>query len=385
MKLVTKESFDNLIDKLKKLVQKYENNALHYNQYQFYLANGEKLSFEVMPQNVPHLLGINLDYLRATNMFKNKEAFLLLKEFLESSYSVYKGIQEGHLNFNSIFSDQIALKLEAFEQNIYFYSPSDIEFICQYDKSKTYQLGLEKDYPCDYFIAKTDILGNIYLLGLVKHVDSYIPMTNLMFLKDEDQNISLKKLLANQVLTFVNTIMVTNPVTNFKNTSRLPLAFKLEKIKILRKYKNLSFGTIIDVSSDYQFNTNGVIAKETKISTYRIICQQFMQTILSHEIFLIEQLDDTVREQLDEDMIGLIQVYNDEACKVGDSKAQVTYSQLLEQYNMLAIQVLELQKQLEMKEQEAIACYEQIQTLEQENVFYKEFHDDIINAVQKHL
>lgn len=382
MSIDTKADFDNLIERIQDLVQKYENNVLHYNQYQIYLANGEKISFEVSPWSIAHLLGIRLDYIKSTRLFKNIDAYLLLKEFLENSYSVYRYVQEGHLSYNSLFSHHIEQKLDSFEKIIYYYDPNDIEFICKYDKSKTFSLGVEKNYPCDYFIARKMPNGDIYLLGLVRQGNICMPMTNIVFPNDEYQFTHLKIILTNQVITFSNSIIVNNETTQFNHNEYLGINTKIKKIDILKAYSNIK-GVSIDVSSDYRFNTNGYIMKEQKISSYKAICQRFMEKIKEHEIFSLEQLEYATKEQLDNEMVAMLETYNDEICNVDNSKAQKVYSDLLGQYKNLEEQVFTLQQQLDRAKQEANSYYEQLQVLEQENVSYREFQEEILSVVER--
>lgn len=383
LQINTKAEFDQIIEKIDDLVKQYENNGLHYNQYQFYLANGDRISFEMSPQYIGHLLGIRLDYLRSTNLFKNQDSYSLLKEFLESSYSVYQNVQAGHLSYKSIFSDYLEEKLETFENILYYFSPDDIEFVCKYDKSRTYQLGMETDYPCDYFLAKKSKNNDIYLLGLIRQTNGYAPMTSMIFPKDETQIPKLKQLFTNQILTFVNSISITNPITNFRNTTHMSLPMKLEKINKLNNYCRYGTGISTDVSSECQFAVNGNIIKENKMKSYKIMCQQLANAIGNHEIFSLEQVDDTMVEQLDEEIIQLIQTYNNELCKgESNTSAQTTYTDLLEQYKALASQVNTLKGQLEQSQLQASTYYEQIQSLERENESYKSFQEQIFEVVE---
>lgn len=383
MKIATKADFDSLIDHLKEIILRYENNVLHYNQYQIYFANGEKINFEILPQTVPHLLGIKLDYIRSTVFFKEQDAYKLLKEFLEQSYFVYQQVQKGYLSYNAIFSSHIIEKIEAFEKNIYFFNPNDIEFICKYDKSRTFQLGLEKNYPCDYFIAKKGYKGELYILGLVNQGNKYMPMSNLFFLNDENQMIKIRELLTNQILTFPNSIVIENIVTGFKNNRFLSVNSKLEKIKTLKNYTRFIKGTAIDVSSDYQFIMNGFQMKEDKINMYKIICRQFMQSILEHEIFLLEQFDENSKNPIDHEMIELIEAYNNKTCQNPDTNAEMTFSDLLKRYKMLENQVLALEQQLDFTKQENFVHLRRIKELEQENIEYKRFQEDIITIATR--
>lgn len=61
----------------------------------------------------------------------------------------------------------------------------------------------------------------------------------------------------------------------------------------------------------------------------------------------------------------------------------MTYSDLLNKYNALAKQVLELEEQLDVTRQESYANLERIQILEEENAEYKSFQEDILAVVQR--
>lgn len=79
----------------------------------------------------------------------------------------------------------------------------------------------------------------------------------------------------------------------------------------------------------------------------------------------------------------MLETYNDEICNVDNSKAQKTYSNLLGQYKNLEEQVFTLQQQLDRTKQEANSYYEQLQVLEQENVSYQEFQEEILSVVER--
>lgn len=380
MNIKTKEEFDNVIDKIKNVISTYEKNVLSYNQYLFYLANGEQISFEIAPQFVPHLVGVNLDYLKSTGYFKIKEAYELLSEFLDNSYFVYKNIQNGHLTANRLFSKYIIQKLNAFDQIAYYFNPEDVEFICKYDRTKAYQLGLDKSYPFDYFIAKKDNEGNISALGLVKQGNVYNPMTNVYLPNDETQFSSLKGVLMNQVLTYPAYIAINNSVTNFNNHSRMPVLKKIEELTILKKYATSVKGVSIDTSKELQFTLKGYLMKDDKINTYKNICEDLKMSIKKHEIFLEEACD---LENNDKEMKELIRTYNNEVCNLGNSKAKASYSELLDKYKELESKVKMLEESLDITKQNNEIYQEKIQVLEQENSEYKSFQEDILEVVRK--
>ncbi len=384
MSINTKADFDAIIERIKKLVENYENNVNHYNQYQFYIANGDRISFEITPQSIAHLLGIRLDFLRATGLFKNQNSYNLLKEFLDNSYSVYRQVQEGHLAYSTMFSEYLEEKLEAFEKIIYYFNPIDIEFVYKYDKSKSYQSGEEENYPCDYFLARKSKNGDMYLLGLVKQGNQYNPMTNITLVKDETQISKLKHLLVNQTLTYVNSMLIENPMTNYRNNPHMMITLKLEQTKKLKRYAGYTSGVSIDTSADFQYALNGYLLKDNRINTYKVMCQQLLKAIKEHEIFDIEQVEESIREQFDDKMIHLIQTYNDTLYKDSTNlSAQTSYTNLLEQYKILAIQVEQLKEKLHQSEQEVIGYQAHIQTLQAQDESYQLFQQQIFEVVEK--
>lgn len=242
---------------------------------------------------------------------------------------------------------------------------------------------MEKNYFCDYFIAKVDKEENLHLLGLIRNGNSYTPMTNLYFPKDDRQFTNLKGLLMNQLITYVNNISISNSVTEHKNNHYLHMSLKLKKLEGLKRYANFIKGLTIDTAYDLQFVLNGLAMKDNKINVYKMVCQQFREKIKEHEIFSLEQLEDSTKEQLDSEMVLMVRTYNDEICNVDNSKAQKTYSDLLGQYKNLEEQVFLLQQQLEVSKQEASSYFEQVQELEEENSSYNGFQNEIFEVVKR--
>ena len=50
----------NILERAVECVEYYENELLNNKLFTLYLANGEKVKFSIAPQNLAHLLGINL-------------------------------------------------------------------------------------------------------------------------------------------------------------------------------------------------------------------------------------------------------------------------------------------------------------------------------------
>lgn len=380
----TKSEFDELISKIMKLVKEYERNSMYHNEYQIYLASGQNIKFTFGEQNIGHLLDINLDYLRATGLFKNKEGYPLLKEFLENSYTVYRQVQEGHMSFKLIFSDYISDKLEIFEMITNYFSANDIELVCQYNKSRIYQVDEEIDYPCDYFIVKKNLQGDLLVLGLIDKGNICYPMTSMLFKMDETQNNKLRKILQNQVITYVTTINIKNPVNNFQKISRLNLDQCLKKNTKLKICRNLFPGVSVDSISHHEFITNGYIQKLEQLKSYKNLFVQFKNKIDSHELFELDQLSPEIKENLDAEWIDMIQSYNDQLCTQSTSNiVQKTYTNLLTENNQLSDEVVSLQEQLEQVKKEKEQLVSQITQIQAQNEVYASFQNEIFEVVEK--
>ena len=143
------EKYNNIIEKLNNNISYYERMNFYNNKYLLYLANGSILNVRIFENNIAHLLGVNLDYLKMSNKFKpNMNSYECLKYFLDNSYMFGKLASEKKLNFDSMFSKNIDEKLDVFIDNINIRT-DDMFFIIKYDKEKTYQIE-EKFDICDY-------------------------------------------------------------------------------------------------------------------------------------------------------------------------------------------------------------------------------------------
>lgn len=208
-----------------------------------------------------------------------------------------------------------------------------------------------------------------------------MPMSNIVFPNDEYQFSSLKGMLMNQILTFSNSILIENLVKPLSSKRYLSLQSKLDKIRTLKKYGEHIKGVALDVSSDYQFSVRGYIEKENKINMYKLFAQNFSERIKEHEIFSLEDMDDAM--SMDKEMLNMVEMYNNEACKMENGKAHITYSQLLKEYNELVRRVAELDYQLEESKNLVMQYSQKMQTLETENLEYKEFQEEIFDVVSR--
>lgn len=57
-----------------------------------------------------------------------------------------------------------------------------------------------------------------------------MPMSNLYFPNNDAIVSKIKDLLVNQVITYVNSVHIHNPITNFQNAAYLSIPIKLKKM-----------------------------------------------------------------------------------------------------------------------------------------------------------
>ena len=86
--IVNKSDFEKLFDDMRENVRIYENRLSDYD-VDIYLADGRKIRYCVPNFCVPHLLGVNINYLESTGLFEKQNAYPLLKEMLANGYRVY--------------------------------------------------------------------------------------------------------------------------------------------------------------------------------------------------------------------------------------------------------------------------------------------------------
>ena len=245
---------ENLFNEIQDIVGYFEQSQFNTRRYQLYLCNGERISFSIPKDTIAHLLGINIDQIKATRLFKNQNSFELLKEIINDPYRINKLVNEGRLSYNSIFSGFISDKVETFNDNI---KPNvyETEFICKYDSKRSFSVS-DKNHKYDYIIVKKYQNGNKYgILCLVKTEGKsyYVPMSSQSFNNVEDLNNALKDLIQNQEITLINTVDVSNIETFYQKKFTLPLDIKLKKLKTIDLYKQ-QFNCFIDVTHDLEYS-----------------------------------------------------------------------------------------------------------------------------------
>lgn len=150
---------------------------------------------------------------------------------------------------------------------------------------------------------------------------------------------------------------------------------------ILQRYANLIDGVTIDVFHELKYLMNGYLMKNNKNDMYKMLYQQFKQSILEQEAFPLEQFMNMEKEQVDSEFLELVQAYNSEVGQEDVSKNRIDYNHLLENYHLLEAQVCTLNQQIAELKEKSIEYYNQIKTLRQENIDYGKFQEEIFDIV----
>ena len=108
----------NILERAVECVEYYKNEWLNNKVFTVYLANGEKVRFSIAPQNIPHLLGIDLYSLRGIIKFDSDETLEMIKELSTKDYELHQKFKCGVLKESDVFSSHIEDKLNNFKNNI---------------------------------------------------------------------------------------------------------------------------------------------------------------------------------------------------------------------------------------------------------------------------
>ena len=131
----------DILDNVENCLNWYLDNNISNTRYKLLLSNDEKIEIDLSERALPHLLGINIDFLRSTGHYTGG-ASSILYDILESPNLLFAHIRDGHMQENQIFSKHIDKKLANFKYacslNVF-----NIEFIAKYESTKSYVTGEE--------------------------------------------------------------------------------------------------------------------------------------------------------------------------------------------------------------------------------------------------
>ena len=365
----TKAEFDKIVEMIKENVELYENYLCNI-KYTLFLASGTNINIKYDISNVPHLLGLNLDYLRMLNCYSAKNSYELLQAFIKDSFSAYKKAN----NVTSIFSEYVIDKNIIFSNNLKI-NLENIVAVVEYKKERVYGIS-EIEKPCDcYLIQRTPKKDAYIMLGFAKNENNYVPQTSqILDLTIEKDQENLKNILYKQSITFCSGLRYQNGYSVPQNFSLYPN----NKAEVMTKLKKFAekFDSEISVANDYSYLLKhlGEVKSNSK-------SQKENLHIISSKIAAGVIVDIDLFEDLDEELIEIINSYNNSLTK-DSSENSFLYSDLSQSYRELKALTDLLQKENMELKMENTEKEQRISELEQENTELKELKQKMITLLQ---
>ena len=307
--------FEYLMELIANNVETYNRNSRYKDKFSLTFANGDNIKIYVPNSSVPHLLGVNTNYLMSSGLYREKSSYELLNKMCEDRYRLYRYINDNIIDEKQLFSEHIEKKNSAFVQNLKI-NIFNMIFACPYDSSRSYTTGKET-YKFDYILVNKPAYEEkgIFMLGLAANIDKvnkskiYVPMSNQYFESIEEAEERFGLIFNNQKLTIPT--MLTSTSTN--NTSKFFLHGdqKLAKAREPQQIADKCFATL-DVSEDYRWllkkyydsmNSGGYVQKD-----YATIITNCITTgkIITPQMFDLQSF-----AGVNEFLLGIINAHND--------------------------------------------------------------------------
>lgn len=307
--------FEYLMELIANNVETYNRNSRCKDKFSLTFANGDNIKIYVPNSSVPHLLGVNTNYLMSSGLYREKSSYELLNKMCEDRYRLYRYINDNIIDEKQLFSEHIEKKNSAFVQNLKI-NIFNMIFAYPYDSSRSYTTGKET-YKFDYILVNKPAYEEkgIFMLGLAANIDKvnkskiYVPMSNQYFESIEEAEERFGLIFNNQKLTIPT--MLTSTSTN--NTSKFFLHGdqKLAKARETQQIADKCFATL-DVSEDYRWllkkyydsmNSGGYVQKD-----YATIITNCITTgkIITPQMFDLQSF-----AGVNEFLLGIINAHND--------------------------------------------------------------------------
>lgn len=330
-----KYELSEIFDKIDKLLQRYFDKENEYNfddeteekrrndlskkSYLMFLSNGERIKIKIPKSSIPHLLGINTEYLKSTGLYKGMNSYEIMLEFIKNSNDAFQKHESGIINLDKILSPYLNQKLDSLVENLNI-NTNCCEMICKYDRGKTY--GYSADFDDMSYLILQKKNEKYYVLKLAMSEDgTCFPMSNQVFNSYEECKEILSSYLIYQELTLLNNLWV------YYNNSIIGKFYILEyeRRERLEKLKKLSedFECTPNVIADFIFSLKIRDDKrQGNIRTSNII-EKLCDCIKNKKVFDISL---TSVEQ--EDILKIIETYNDSLFSAINAATDNSYSDL---------------------------------------------------------
>lgn len=346
----SKYQFEQIITKLEEAVKLYKNTDYRYNENKIYLSNGQVLEFEFKPQNIPHLLGINIVNLRNSKILNATKPLDMLEELIDRYTAIYQKFVRGEIAYFDIFSPYIKEKIDSFE-TILKCSINDIYFVSEYSLPRAYLNGERNNYGCQYYIAFDDGKREISFLGLKKDEDEYYysPSSIISSSDEKTSDKLLSDLISNQRIMLVNCV-------GRKNVDSYAYLTNADKLAIVQSLSNLAnkFDSHLILNNDFIYNLKKLMLIYEKDLNYQSFISQLILAISKGKKYKSDC-------SFDQSCSELVDVYNNSIKKTVNTSTQTD----VEELKKLRAELLAAQQKLQ--EQEKLIAEKDKKISEQES------------------
>jgi len=373
MIIPTKEQYNQMINRIKKEVEFYENTPLKRRKIRLYLSNGEMIEFMFKTNCIPHLLGVKTLPLKYAKILSEEYPMEMLKEILSMSKKIYTQVENGFINYFDVFSEHMDEKLDSFETVLKF-SIRNILFACKYEVEKTYINGDKNNFGCNYYIVLESEDNEYIFLGLKKdeHFKYYTPSS---IIKTNDLE-ELRRLIQNQQIMLVNSFVLDDigHSVSLRNYEKMLLLQKL--IPISEQY-----GSNLIVARTLQYDLKKVMIDKDRIEIYNNILFRLTSCISKGKKFNLSSMP------LEESLSDLIEAYNETL----DIKNYQDINQNLFELRELRLKLQEAKEKINEQEskinllqQENLSQSAQLEQQEKELESLREFKKETFQLIKKY-
>lgn len=331
----TNRELSELFDKIDTLLQRYFGKEDDYNFYEkdeeerktdlskksylVFLSNGERIKIKIPKSSIPHLLGINTEYLKNTGLYRNMNSYEVMLNFIKSSNEALKKHESGIIDLDNVLSPYINEKIDALIENLNI-NTNYCEMVCKYDKGKTF--GYSADFDDMSYLILQKKNEKYYVLKLAKAQDgTYFPMSNQIFNSYAECQEALSSYLIYQELTLLNNLFI---YYNNSTTGKFSILEwdRKQKLENLMKLSN-DFGCTPNVIADFIYSLKIRDDKrQGNIRTSNII-EILCDCIKNKKVF-----DISLTNVDQEDILKIIETYNDSLFSEITASTDNSYSDL---------------------------------------------------------
>lgn len=331
----SKYKLSELFDKIDKLLQSYFGKEDDYNFYEkdnfehktdlskksylMFLSNGDRIRVKIPKTSIPHLLGINTEYLKSTGLYKGMNSYEIMLDFIKNPNEAFQKHESGIINLDKILSPYINKKLDSLSENLNI-NTNCCEMICKYDRGKTY--GYSADFDDMSYLILQKKNEKYYVLKLAMSEDgTCFPMSNQVFNSYEECQEALSSYLIYQELTLLNNLFI---YYNNSTVGKFPILErdrkqKLEKLKKLSEDFECTPNIIADFIYSLKIRDN---KRQGNIRTSNII-EILCDCIKNKKVF-----DISLTNVDQEDILKIIETYNDSLFSEITASTDNSYSDL---------------------------------------------------------